>query len=102
MNESFVFDRYGSITDRRMEFLEWLFPELKSQAVFTTALDVGCEVLSQTKPRSVLDIGSHRGWYSKLAAKLGCKLVAFDSDSACIGKLYEEARAQKKVILCER
>jgi ribosomal protein L11 methylase PrmA len=78
-----------------MEFLEWLFLELKRRAVFTTALDVGGGVLSQTKPRSVLDIGSNRGWYSKLAAKLGGKLVAFDSDSACIGKIYEEVRTQK-------
>ncbi len=44
MNESFVFDRYGSISERREEFLGWLLSELNQLAVLKTAVDVGCGV----------------------------------------------------------
>jgi tRNA (mo5U34)-methyltransferase len=42
--QSFVFDRYGSLSDSRKDFLEWLLPQLKSADEFKTALDVGCAV----------------------------------------------------------
>src|SRR5437899_12822006 len=44
MNESFVFDRYGSISERREAFLGWLLSELNQLAVLKTAVDVGCGV----------------------------------------------------------
>jgi len=44
MNESFVFDGYGSISERREEFLGWLLSELNQLAVLKTAVDVGCGV----------------------------------------------------------
>jgi len=56
-------------------------------------------ILSQTRPHSVLDIGSNRGWYTQLAAKLGSNVVAFDVDNSSIGKLYDEARGQNLRIL---
>ena len=44
MSQSPVFDRYGSISERRKEFLEWLLPELKGDQALKSALDVGCGV----------------------------------------------------------
>lgn len=44
MSQPFVFDGYGSISERRKEFLEWLMPELKVDHAFKSALDVGCGV----------------------------------------------------------
>jgi SAM-dependent methyltransferase len=55
--------------------------------------------LIELKPSSVLDIGCHTGWYSKLAALLGSQVVAFDKDPACITQLYYDAREQKLPIL---
>jgi Tellurite resistance protein TehB len=50
------------------------------------------DILRVTKPRSVLDIGCNRGWYAQLAATLGSRVVAFDSDETVITRLYSDAR----------
>lgn len=55
--------------------------------------------ISQLHPKSLLDIGSNKGWYSKLAAMNGCQVVSFDLDESCIQQLYIEASAQKLNIL---
>jgi hypothetical protein len=47
----------------------------------------------------VLDIGSNRGWYSQLAASLGSSVVAFDVDSACIDRLFQDASDRRLTIL---
>jgi hypothetical protein len=47
----------------------------------------------------VLDIGSKTGWYSKLAALQGSKVVAFDIDSARVTRLYYDARDRDLPIL---
>lgn len=41
---------------------------------------------------NVLDIACNTGWYSRLAAQLGKRVTAIDSDAACIGALYRAAR----------
>jgi SAM-dependent methyltransferase len=56
-------------------------------------------VLSDLHPSSVLDIGSNRGWYTQLAARLGSEVVALDTDEICISQLYSEAREQHLPIL---
>lgn len=57
------------------------------------------QLLSERQPATVLDIGSGSGWYSKLAASLGSKVVSLDIDEACVTQLYAEARAEQLPIL---
>lgn len=46
------------------------------------------EVILRCKPKTVLDIGSNTGWFSKLAAQHGAVVTAFDLDETSINKLY--------------
>src|SRR5687767_32725 len=55
--------------------------------------------LTRLKPRTVLDIGSNTGWFSKLAARLGSMVVAVDMDEASIDRLFNEASEQSLEIL---
>jgi hypothetical protein len=57
------------------------------------------DTLRLLKPSSVLDIGSNRGWYAQLAASMGSAVVAFDVDSVCIDRLFEDARERRLPIL---
>ncbi len=50
-------------------------------------------------PRTLLDLGSNTGWFSMLAAKLGCTVVAVDVDEACIDRLYHTAKREALPIL---
>ena len=70
------------------------FPSFSSRAGWTPKHQSVHLILSELKPRSVLDIGSNRGWYSQLAANLGSSVVAFDIDEICSGRLYEDAKKQ--------
>ena len=53
------------------------------------------ETLTRFKPRTVLDVGSNTGWFSKLAAKLGSSVVAVDLDEASIDRLFGDARREQ-------
>lgn len=48
------------------------------------------QVLDRFRPKSVLDVGSNAGWFSKLAARTGARVVALDRDEAAINALYAE------------
>jgi hypothetical protein len=77
-------------------------PEQKletSQANWTIKQQTMRKILSELKPETVLDIGSGDGYYSKLAAALGSKAIAFDTDETCIARLYAEACAKSLPIL---
>ena len=50
------------------------------------------EVLTRTQPRTVLDIGSNRGWYAQLAARLHSQVVTLETDESCAAQLYLDAR----------
>jgi len=52
------------------------------------------DAIVRLAPRTVLDLGSNTGWFSMLAAKLGCKVVAVDLDEACIDRLFHAARRE--------
>jgi len=56
-------------------------------------------ILSELKPKSVLDIDSDQGWYAQLAAHCGSQVVAFDDDEACVQKLYNDAKKNNLSIL---
>ena len=57
------------------------------------------DILTQLRPDSVLDIGSDTGWYSKLAALLGSRVVSFDKNLLHTTQLYYAARNKKLPIL---
>ncbi len=48
--------------------------------------------LERVHPRRVWDIGANTGHFSKLAARQGASVVAFDRDPACVETLYREVR----------
>jgi SAM-dependent methyltransferase len=50
------------------------------------------EMIKRLQPQTVLDIGSNTGWFSVLAAKLGCQVVAIDTDEACMDSLFGRAK----------
>ena len=57
------------------------------------------QILSEIKPKTVLDMGSNRGWFSQLAAILGSDVVAFDVDAASIAGLYADAKNRSLSVL---
>lgn len=46
-------------------------------------------VLNRIKPESVLDIGCNRGWFSEMANRLGCSVMAIDIDETNLNRIYE-------------
>ncbi len=56
-------------------------------------------VLTESRPATLLDIGSNRGWYSLLAAKKGSRVVALDTDDMCIDMLYDDAKKASLSVL---
>ena len=57
------------------------------------------EILSQKRPRTVLDIASGSAWFSELAAQFSEHVAAFDTDPEAIGRLFASARARNLSIL---
>ena len=57
------------------------------------------KILTDLQPSSVLDVGCGSGWYSKLAAKLGSNVVAFDIDQIYITQLYHYACENRLPVL---
>lgn len=57
------------------------------------------KILTQDKPKTLLDIGCNRGEFSILSAKKGIQVIAIDSDEACIADLYQQAKQQAYTIL---
>lgn len=57
------------------------------------------EVLAQTKPQNVLDVGCNTGNYSRLAVQAGASVVALDSDLQALDRLAVQARAENAPIL---
>lgn len=53
------------------------------------------ELLAGEPAGLVLDAGCNSGYFSKLLAKKGFKVIAIDSDAASIGDLYESVKKQE-------
>lgn len=63
---------------------------------FETKRDVVRRALSEISPADVLDVGCNTGVFSLLAAELGARVVAIDSDPVVIGGLWRAAAREKR------
>ncbi len=81
------------------EYYDGQFPAFLPSHDWTAKHHSVYKTLTELKPGSVLDIGSNRGWYSQLAARLGSKVVAFDVDAQCTAELYADAKRKDLPIL---
>ena len=57
------------------------------------------ELISEFKPKQVLDLGSNTGWYSKLASENGAVVFAADIDEGCITELRSQAKINNLEII---
>jgi len=55
--------------------------------------------LGLSRATSVLDVGCNRGFFSFLAARAGCSVVAIDQDPVVVGEVWKGAYEQKLNIL---
>lgn len=54
-----------------------------------------CNSLLKMRPSAVLDLGANTGTYSRIAAGLGARVVALDSDAQALERNWRDAQAQK-------
>lgn len=94
LNVSVTKSSYTNYYDAKKE--DFAFEPSQS---WTNKQTVVYEAIRQLKPATVLDVASNTGWFSILAAKLGCQVVAFDIDEACLNVLYARARREQLSIL---
>jgi hypothetical protein len=50
--------------------------------------------LQQSRAATVWDLGANTGYFSLLACELGLRVVAFESDPACVDRMYLEAKGK--------
>jgi len=88
---------------RGIERLSWAFPETQwtryeddrptySEDAWNARLAVARDVLAETRPAVVWDLGMATGHFSREASASGAFTVGFDSDSASVDKAYRDAR----------
>lgn len=75
------------------------FPSFSPGADWTPKHQAVDALLTEFAPATLLDIGSNRGWFSQLASRKGVRVVAFDTDEACVDELYRAARTDRQQIL---
>jgi SAM-dependent methyltransferase len=57
------------------------------------------DVVKESRPRRVLDVGCNTGHFSAIAARGGASVVAIDYDSVVVGEVWRQATAEKLDIL---
>ncbi len=70
-----------------------------AEPAFTAKESFVDRFLKDERPRRVLDVGSNTGHFSILASRGGAKVVAIDSDLACISLLWQRAHSEHLDIL---
>ncbi len=70
-----------------------------SDVGFAAKEEFATKALAEFKPRAVLDAGANTGHFSAMAAKAGAEVVAIDLDPACVGSIWQRARAERLNIL---
>lgn len=81
------------------DYYENEFPPFEPSDQWTPKHRSMDEILADCRPRSLLDIGSNRGWYAQLAACRGVPVVAMDVDESSVTRLYDDARQAGMPIL---
>lgn len=66
---------------------------------FQQKADFVKRVLEISSPERVLDVGCNTGFFSKIAADSGARVVSVDYDSAVVEKVYQMARRENLNIL---
>jgi SAM-dependent methyltransferase len=61
---------------------------------WTSKQRVVYQAIREHRPTTLLDLGSNTGWFSVLAAKMGCEVLAVDIDEACVDRLYDRAKKE--------
>jgi cyclopropane fatty-acyl-phospholipid synthase-like methyltransferase len=82
-----------------LENSEESFPRLELDPGRQAKLNRVLEILDRIGPASVLDVGTNRGWYALAAATRGASIVAIDTDSTGVSRLYSDAVAQSLSVL---
>ena len=62
-----------------------------SQAQFDFKSKCVEESLAEVGPRKMLDVGCNTGYFSKMAATAGSRVIAIDREPAVVGRLWTEA-----------
>lgn len=75
------------------------FPQFTSTKEWTPKHNSMLQIVKDLRPRTMLDVGSNRGWFSQLASRNGTKVVATDVDEPAISQLYQDACASGQDIL---
>ena len=57
------------------------------------------QILSELKPRTVLDVGANDGHVARVAARAGAAVVAIDSDERVIGAAFDTAARERLSVL---
>lgn len=83
-------DSYWSSYENTRTYTEKQFQE-KTAFVNST--------LAECRPQAVLDVGCNTGYFSKLAAAAGARVVAVDADPVVVGKLWRSAAEERLDIL---
>jgi hypothetical protein len=68
------------------------FPPLSPAHNWTAKHYAIADALEETRPKTLLDVGANRGWYSRLAAHRGVRVIAADSDETAVNELYRDIR----------
>ena len=75
------------------------FPEFNSTVDWSPKHHSLIKILLETKPKTILDVGCNRGWYSQLGARTGAHVVSFDTDEPSVTKLFRDASTHQLPIL---
>jgi hypothetical protein len=54
------------------------------------------EIIAAAKPNVVWDLGANTGRFSRIAAKQGSSVVAFDQDENCVSAMFEDGMARNE------
>jgi hypothetical protein len=57
------------------------------------------QIISAVRPRTILDIGSNRGWFAQLAARMGISTVATDIDEPSLNRCYLDVKESNLPVL---
>ena len=76
------------------------FPGFEASPAWTQKHRSVNEIILKLEPRSLLDFGANRGWYSQLAAHRGIRVIAADSDESALNQLYNDSAVAKTENVC--